>query len=115
MAESEDEIIKKIYYEHFGSIKRTLKEARDQGKNIKEKDIKAWKDREISRKINLTGQITFVASRAEYFCGISSTARVPSGSLRDAHLDHHGYEIHEQGTTRPGAKDVYKSTEKKEG
>jgi hypothetical protein len=63
MTESKNDTISKIYYEHFGSIKRTLKEAREINPDIKEKDIKAWKDREISRKINLTGDNSFVASR----------------------------------------------------
>ena len=63
MAEAKDDIIKKIYYEHFGSIKRTLKEARAIDPNIKEKDIKAWKDRGLQRKINLVRQNSFVASR----------------------------------------------------
>ena len=63
MADSKNNIIKKVYYEHFGSIKRTLKEARAIDANIKEKDIKAWADRDLQRKINLTGQNSFVASR----------------------------------------------------
>ena len=33
MAESKDDIIKKIYYTHFGSIKGTLKEAEPQKKS----------------------------------------------------------------------------------
>ena len=54
MAESKNDTISKIYYEHFGSIKRTLKEARELNPDIKEKDIKAWKNRDLLRKINLT-------------------------------------------------------------
>ena len=63
MTESKNDTISKIYYEHFGSIKRTLKEARELNPDIKEKDIKAWKNRDLLRKINLTGNNSFVASR----------------------------------------------------
>lgn len=68
MQNDRNRIIKKVYYESFGSIKRTLKEAREIDPTIKEKDIKAWKDTNIQRKINLKGTNSFVASkpREEY-------------------------------------------------
>ncbi len=68
MDNDKDDTIKKIYYDSFGSIKRTLKEAKAIDPTIKEKDIKAWKDRNLQRKINLKGQNSFVASkpREEY-------------------------------------------------
>ena len=67
MAASKEDTIKKVYYEHFGSIKRTLKEAREIDPTIKEKDIKAWKDRGGGgqRKINLAGNNSFVASEPQ--------------------------------------------------
>ena len=60
-------IIKQVYYDSgaLGSIKRTLKEAREIDPSIKEKDVKSWKDRNIQRKINLRGFNSFIASEAK--------------------------------------------------
>ena len=65
---SKKAIIEKIYYETFGSIKDVLKDARKIDENIKEKDVKEWKDGAVQRKINLAGTNSFVASipREEY-------------------------------------------------
>ena len=63
MQNDRNKIIKKVYYDNFGSIKETLKEAREIDPTIKEKDIKAWKDTNVQRKINLAGTNSFVASK----------------------------------------------------
>ena len=64
---TKDAIIKKVYYDSgaLGSIKRTLKEAREIDPSIKEKDVKSWKDRNIQRKINLRGYNSFIASEGK--------------------------------------------------
>ena len=108
MTESKNDTISKIYYEHFGSIKRTLKEAREINPDIKEKDIKAWKSTELPRKINLTGNNSFVASRPR------EEFQVPSGSLHNARLDPQGHEEDDPRANRPSARNVQKS-KKKEG
>ena len=50
---AKDAIIKRVYFDSgaLGSIKRTLKEAKEIDPSIKEKDVKSWKDRNIQRKI----------------------------------------------------------------
>ena len=63
MAGSKKEIIAKIYYETFGSIKDVFKEAKAERNDIKEKDVKEWKDEAVQRKINLAGTNSFVASK----------------------------------------------------
>ena len=62
---SKKEIIEKVYYETFGSIKDVLKDAKALAPKleIKEKDVKEWKDRAVHRKINLAGANSFVASK----------------------------------------------------
>ncbi len=62
MENDKQDNIEKVYYTHFGSIKQTLAEARKLDPSIKEKDIKLWKDKHLQRKINLSGQNSFVAS-----------------------------------------------------
>ena len=49
---AKDAIIKRVYFDSgaLGSIKRTLKEAREIDPSIKEKDVKSWKDRNIQKK-----------------------------------------------------------------
>ena len=68
--QAKDAIIKRVYYDSgaLGSIKRTLKEAREIDPSIKEADVKSWKDRNIQRKINLKGYNSFIANqgREEY-------------------------------------------------
>ena len=68
MAGSQKKIIAKNYYETFGSIKDVFKEAKKENDDIKEKDVKEWKDGAVQRKINLAGTNSFVASkpREEY-------------------------------------------------
>ena len=67
---SKKAIIEKVYYETFGSIKDVLKDAKALAPDleIKEKDVKEWKDGAVQRKINLAGTNSFVASipREEY-------------------------------------------------
>ena len=59
---AKDAIIKRVYFDSgaLGSIKRTLKEAREIDPSIKEKDVKSWKDRNIQRRINLRGYNSFI-------------------------------------------------------
>ena len=61
---TKDEIISKTYYDFggYGSIARTLKEAREIDPTIKEIDVKTWKDKNLQRKTNLKGQNSFIAS-----------------------------------------------------
>ena len=61
---TKDEIISKTYYDFggYGSIARTLKEAREIDPSIKEIDVKTWKDKNLQRKTNLKGQNSFIAS-----------------------------------------------------
>ena len=61
---TKDEIISKTYYDFggYGSIARTLKEAREIDPTIKEADVKTWKDKNLQRKTNLKGQNSFIAS-----------------------------------------------------
>ena len=62
--EAKDAIIKEVYYDSgaLGSIKRTLQDAQQINPDIKEKDVKSWKDRNIQKKINLRGFNSFIAS-----------------------------------------------------
>ena len=64
---AKDAIIKRVYFDSgaLGSIKRTLKEAREIDPSIKEKDVKSWKDRNIQRRINLRGYNSFIASEGK--------------------------------------------------
>ena len=63
MAGSKKEIIAKIYYETFGSIKDVFKEAQAENDDIKEKDVREWKDETVHSKFNLAGANSFVASK----------------------------------------------------
>ena len=71
-ADRVNKIIDKVYYESgaLGSIKRTLADAREKEPtlNIKEAEVKKWKDQNIQRKINLRGYNSWIASkpREEY-------------------------------------------------
>ena len=64
---AKDEIISKTYYDFggYGSIARTLKEAREIDPTIKEIDVKTWKDKNLQRKTNLKGQNSFIASESK--------------------------------------------------
>ena len=64
---TKDEIISKTYYDFggYGSIARTLKEAREIDPSIKEIDVKTWKDKNLQRKTNLKGQNSFIASESK--------------------------------------------------
>ena len=64
---TKDEIISKTYYDFggYGSIARTLKEAREIDPTIKEIDVKKWKDKNLQRKTNLKGQNSFIASESK--------------------------------------------------
>ena len=67
-----NKVIDKVYYESgaLGSIKRTLEDARKEAPTleIKEAEVKKWKDQNVHRKINLRGFNSFIASkpREEY-------------------------------------------------
>ena len=64
-----NKIIKEVYYDSgaLGSIKRTLADAREKEPtlNIKEAEVKKWKDQNIQRKIDLRGFNSFIASRPQ--------------------------------------------------
>ena len=64
---TKDEIISKTYYDMggYGSISRTLKEAREIDPSIKEIDVKKWKDKNLQRKTNLRGHNSFIASETK--------------------------------------------------
>ena len=64
---AKDEIISKTYYDFggYGSIARTLKEAREIDPSIKAADIQSWKERNLQRKTNLRGHNSFVASESK--------------------------------------------------
>ena len=59
-----DKIIKEVYFDSgaLGSIKRTLEDARKKDPSIKEADVKSWKDRNLRKKINVSGFNSWVAS-----------------------------------------------------
>ena len=61
---TKDEIISKTYHDMggYGSIARTLKEAKELDPTTKEADVKNWKDRNLQRKTNLRGYNSFVVS-----------------------------------------------------
>ena len=61
--EAKNAIIKKVYYESFGSIKQVLQDAKAIDPTIKHQDIKIWKDQTLHRKINLKGVNSVVASK----------------------------------------------------
>ena len=62
-----DDTISKVYYDMggYGSITRTLKEAREIDPSIKEIDVKKWKDTNLQRQTNLKGQNSFIASETK--------------------------------------------------
>ena len=64
---TKDEIISKTYYDFggYGSIARTLKEAKEIDPSIKAADIQSWKERNLQRKTNLRGHNSFVASESK--------------------------------------------------
>ena len=59
-----DKIIKEVYFDSgaLGSIKRTLEDARKKDPSIKEADVKSWKDRNLRKKINVSGFNSWIAS-----------------------------------------------------
>ena len=59
-----DKIIKEVYFDSgaLGSIKRTLEDARKKDPSIKEADVKSWKDRNLQKKIQVSGYNSWVAS-----------------------------------------------------
>jgi len=64
---TKDDTISKVYYDMggYGSISRTLKEAREIDPSIKEIDVKKWKDKNLQRKTNLRGHNSFIASETK--------------------------------------------------
>ena len=52
---NKNDIISKVYYDFggYGSIKRTLAEAREIDPTIKEQDVKDWKGTNICIKTNI--------------------------------------------------------------
>jgi hypothetical protein len=65
---TKEEIIAQAYKEFFGSIKDTLKNARQHDPTITYKDVAQWKERNTLRKNQIPGQQSFVANgpRDEY-------------------------------------------------
>ena len=65
---TKEEIIAQAYKEFFGSIKDTLKYARQHDPTITYKDVAQWKERNTLRKNQIPGQQSFVANgpRDEY-------------------------------------------------
>ena len=59
-----DKIIKEVYFDSgaLGSIKRTLEDARKKDPSIKEADVKNWKDKNLRKKINVSGFNSWIAS-----------------------------------------------------
>ena len=67
---TKDEIISKTYYDMggYGSISRTLEEAKEIDPTIKEADVRKWRERNLQRKTILRGQNPFLepASKEKY-------------------------------------------------
>ena len=61
---SKSEIINKIYYDPagHGSMKTTFEDAKQKDKSISYVDVKKWFDANISRKTQLKGYNSFIAS-----------------------------------------------------
>ena len=61
---SKSEIINKIYYDPagHGSMKTTYEDAKQKDKSISYVDVKKWFDTNISRKTQLKGYNSFIAS-----------------------------------------------------
>ena len=69
---SKEETIAKVYYDFggFGSIAKTLADARKIDPSITQKDVQKWKDQNLQRKTNVRGYSSFVGKKAQEDGGI---------------------------------------------
>ena len=73
------EIIKQVYNDEggFGSMKKTLQDAKKKDKSIRIEDVQAWFNKNMSQKTKLTRCNSYVAQgpKEEYQCDIMSFYR----------------------------------------
>jgi hypothetical protein len=62
MSEIKDKIISEVYHEFYGSIKDTFTDAKKKDKTITYDDVKKWFDNNFTRKTNLKGYNSYIAS-----------------------------------------------------
>lgn len=66
MDDKKKAIIAEVYNNFYGSIKDTLKDAREKDPSIRYQDVKEWFDKNFVRKTNLRGFNSYLANHAYY-------------------------------------------------